>query len=313
MPTRRGFVKRIAGLATLGGGGRLGLADDRPPEAESGFVDGHCHVWTPDTRRYPLADGFTAADMQPPSFTAEELLALCRPLGVSRVVLIQMSFYRFDNAYMLDCIAANPGVFSGVAVVDPDAADLPARVERLARAGVRGVRLRADRATAESWPQSKGVRDLWRICAESGLAICPLADPEAIPPIRRMCEAFPRSIVVIDHFARIGMQGGIEPSAVDELARLAELPGVHVKTSAFYALGAKRPPYDDLAGLVRRLRDAFGAERLLWGTDCPYQAAPGQGYAASLAFVRDRLDFLSDGERRAILRDTATRLFFPTD
>jgi predicted TIM-barrel fold metal-dependent hydrolase len=311
MPTRRGFVSQAAGFAALGAAGPIGWADDRTPGAASGFVDGHCHVWTPDTGRYPLADGFATADMRPPSFTAEELLALCRPLGVSRVVLIQMSFYRFDNAYMLDCIAASPGVFSGVAVVDPDAADLPQRVQRLARAGVRGFRLRADRAGAERWAESEGIRELWRLCADAGLAICALADPEAIRPIRRMGEAFPRTTVVIDHFARIGMQGRVEPSDVDELARLAELPRVHVKTSAFYALGAKRPPYDDLAGLVRKLRDAFGAERLLWGTDCPYQAAPGQGYEASLAFVRDRLDFLSDGERRAILRDTATRLFFP--
>ena len=32
-------------------------------------------------------------DMRPPLFTAEELLALCRPSGVGRVNLIQMSFY----------------------------------------------------------------------------------------------------------------------------------------------------------------------------------------------------------------------------
>ena len=32
-------------------------------------------------------------DMRPPSFTAEELLALCRPSGVGRVNLIPMSFY----------------------------------------------------------------------------------------------------------------------------------------------------------------------------------------------------------------------------
>ena len=32
-------------------------------------------------------------DMRPRSFTAEEWLALCRPSGVGRVNLIQMSFY----------------------------------------------------------------------------------------------------------------------------------------------------------------------------------------------------------------------------
>ena len=45
---------------------------------------------------------------------------------MSRVVLIQMSFYQFDNRYMLDCIARHHGVFRGVAIVDetkPDVSD----------------------------------------------------------------------------------------------------------------------------------------------------------------------------------------------
>ena len=101
-------------------------------------------------------------------------------------------------------------------------------------------------------------------------------------------------------------------AAYDALCALARHQQVHVKTSAFYALGRKRPPYDDLADMVRRLRDAFGARRLMWATDCPYQAGEGHGYAASLALVRERLDFLSAEDRQAMLRDTATRLFFPS-
>jgi predicted TIM-barrel fold metal-dependent hydrolase len=64
--------------------------------------------------------------------------------------------------------------------------------------------------------------------------------------------------------------------------------------------------------MIRRLRDAYGARRLMWATDSPYQAADGHGYAPSLALVRERLDFLTVDDRRAMLRDTATRLFFPT-
>ncbi|MFM7075705.1 MAG: amidohydrolase family protein, partial [Planctomycetaceae bacterium] len=93
-------------------------ADDAAP---GDLVDAHVHVWTPDTARYGLAAGFTEADLAPPSFTAEELLALCRPAGVSRVVLIQMSFYGFDNAYMLACMRRHAPAFSGVAIVDHDA------------------------------------------------------------------------------------------------------------------------------------------------------------------------------------------------
>ena len=37
------------------------------------------------------------------------------------MVLIQMSFYGYDNRYMLDAIKMYPGQFSGVAVIDQNA------------------------------------------------------------------------------------------------------------------------------------------------------------------------------------------------
>ncbi len=61
------------------------------------YIDAHSHVWTPDVGHYPLAEGYDVEDMQPWSFTAEELLGHCRPSGVGRVNLIQMSFYGFEN------------------------------------------------------------------------------------------------------------------------------------------------------------------------------------------------------------------------
>lgn len=61
------------------------------------FIDAHVHVWTPDTARYPLAEGYKKEDMKPPSFTPEELFKHSKPSGVDRINLIQMSFYGFDK------------------------------------------------------------------------------------------------------------------------------------------------------------------------------------------------------------------------
>jgi hypothetical protein len=49
------------------------------------------------------------------------VLASCERARVNRVVLIQMSFYGYDNRYMLDAIKSHPGTFSGVAVIDQNA------------------------------------------------------------------------------------------------------------------------------------------------------------------------------------------------
>src|SRR5262249_48608521 len=137
----------------------------------------------------------------------------------------------------------------------------------------------------------------------------PLIDPEALPALSRMCERFPATRVVIDHMARIGMAGPIQEEHIEHLCALARFPEVRVKISAFYALGLKRPPHTDLAVLIRRLCDAYSPERLMWGSDCPFQVVQ-ESYEDSISLVRDRLDFLSHADRNRILRGTAEELFF---
>src|SRR6187431_2091627 len=79
------------------------------------YIDAHVHVWTPDTAHYPLAAGYKKDDMKPASFTPEDLFKHSKPAGVTRVNLVQMSFYGFDNSYMLDMIKLYPEVFVGTA------------------------------------------------------------------------------------------------------------------------------------------------------------------------------------------------------
>lgn len=305
-PSRRSFLKFAATAAAAPALTRLVAAE---PDAR-GFIDAHVHVWTPDIARYPLAAGVKAKDMVPPSFTPEELFAHCRPQGVDSIVLIQMIFYGTDNRYMLDAIAAHPGVFRGVAVIDERRPDVCDEMRRLAKQGVRGFRLYTDKKTAESWSDSREVQAMWACGADEGLAMCLLADPDALPAIRRMCERFPRTRVVIDHFARIGMRGPAEPADLENLRRLSEFENTFVKTSAFYALGEKKAPYTDLAPLIRQLRDTYGANRLMWASDCPYQVQDGHAYADSIALIRDRLDFLSAEDKEWMLKKTAERVFF---
>lgn len=305
---RRTFVGTgLAAAAGLGLPPAIGFAASQNPEA--GWIDAHVHVWTPDTERYPISSKFELSDMAPHSFTANQLLQHCRPANVRRIVLIQMSFYEFDHRYMLDVMKAHPGVFSGVALIDHQTDGVETRMEKLAMLGMRGFRLHSH-GDAKDWPRSETMAALWRKAGEDGLAICPLINPEDIPHIDELCKRFADTTVVVDHFARIGVSGQIDPQALHALCRLARFPNVHVKTSAFYALGKKSPPYDDLIPMIRKVVDAFGPQRLMWASDCPYQVQGDHSYEASIALVRDRIDFLSDDDKQWLLRGTANKVFF---
>jgi len=308
--SRRRFLGTVgllpAGVMPLGIPGAR--AADRP--IGEGWIDSHVHVWTDDFERYPLSPNFDRDDVNPPVFEPSHLLAEQEGAGVTRTVLVQMSFYEFDNAYLLDVIAARPERFRGIAIVDESQPDVAATMKDLATKGVRGFRLYAFPDRVAEWEDSEGIRTMWRTGAEEGLAMCCLTDPESLPVIHRLCERHPETPVVIDHFARLGAGGRADRERLDQLLALAEFPRTFVKTSAFYALSADGAPYTDLAPMFREVRDAFGSERLMWGSDCPYQVQTPHTYGASVDLVAEKLDFLTEKEKRDILRDTADRVFF---
>ena len=104
--------------------------------------------------------------------------------------------------------------------------------------------------------------------------------------------------------------GKIREADLDALCRLGSFKNTYVKTSAFYALGKKKAPYTDLGPMIRKVRDAFGAERLMWATDCPFQVQGGHTFSGSIELIRDRLDFLSKDDCEWMLRKTAEKVFF---
>jgi predicted TIM-barrel fold metal-dependent hydrolase len=137
-----------------------------------------------------------------------------------------------------------------------------------------------------------------------------LIDAKHLAEIDGMCTRHPQTPVVIDHFARIGVDGMFRKPDVAALCRLARHKHVRVKLSAFYALGKKQPPYTDLIPLIRRVLDAFSPERCMWASDSPYQLEGVNTYAASIALIREGLDFLSAGDRSHLLRETAQETYF---
>jgi predicted TIM-barrel fold metal-dependent hydrolase len=269
-------------------------------------IDAHVHVWTDDRKSYPRAA--SERDYPPARFTPEDLFRHSQPAGVNRIVLIQMSFYRFDNRYMLDCIAKYPGVFSGVGIVDP-VMSAERTMLTLAKGGVRGFRI-VPGPFPTTWLDNEPMQRMWRTAADHRLAMCCLIGPDAIPSVARMCQRHPETPVVIDHLARIGADGFIRDADVRELCGLSRYSQVKVKVSAFYALGAKKAPYGDLGPFFHRVYDAFGPRRLMWASDCPFQVEEGHTYRDSIELVRSGLPFLKEEDRTWILERTAAETFF---
>lgn len=296
-----------AGLMIATSGSALLAADAENPA----YIDAHSHIWTRDIKRYPLKQGTTLKDLDPPSFTTEELLKTARPEGVRHVVLIaHHTFYGFDNTYMTDAAKEHPGVFKVVGMIDDSQPHPDVAMKKLLAQHVTGFRITPWVRKDAHWLDNSGMKQMWKTASETGQAMCCLINPENLAEVDKMCGDFPDTRVVIDHFARIGVDGEIRDSDLQNLCALARHKNTFVKISAYYALGKKQAPYDDLIPMIRRLYDAFGPQRLMWASDSPYQlVGEGNTYQASIALIRDRIDFSAE-DREWLLRKTAERVYF---
>ncbi|MCA9047289.1 MAG: amidohydrolase family protein [Planctomycetaceae bacterium] len=301
-------------LLAIGGVSLLSAAGVRTAGAAATedlpWIDAHSHIWTPDTSRFVLQPGMTVDDLAPRSFTDHELMAVARPEGVGRVVLIQHTwFHGFDNSYLIDAWRRHPDQFRVVGMVDDLRPNAGRAMKQLREQGVNGFRI-VPRKGIGDWLQTDGMTEMWKTAAETRQPMCCLINPENLPEVDAACRRHPQTPVVIDHFARIGIDGTIRDADLKRLCDLAQHPHVKVKISAYYALGRKQPPHHELIPMIRRLFEAYGAGRLMWASDSPYQLDGDNNYKASISLVRDVIDFVSDDERRQLLRTTAEETFF---
>jgi len=287
------------------------------------IVDGHVHVWSSDTTRYPLAPGFEAKDLWLPSFTPDDHGKYSQTVGPTRLNLVQMTWYGLDHSYILDLIEQEPQKFVGTGIIsvvsdvklpDPGRAMLALSCRGIYAFRIRGSEARGPLGNGSRWLGHPGYEQMFAVGAEHNLALSFLMGVADIPELDRMCQRFPDTPVIVDHVCGIRIKDGIFPDAeIRALGELARHKQAMVKLGPVQALGDGKSPYLDLLPLIRRLVDAFGPERCMWESDSggpvPMQN-PEQDYASAIALIRDHADFLSATDKDAILCKTAERFFF---
>ena len=137
----------------------------------------------------------------------------------------------------------------------------------------------------------------WRAVASMGMAVQMHFIPAQAPNIRALAEKFPDTTVILDHMGRPGQGTDQE---YEEVLKLAELPRVILKYSNWGEYKG------DLGRLTRRIYDAFGPERIIWGM----LGSTAAEYRKQSARFEELLAFASEADRAHIRGGNAQRLFF---
>ena len=267
-------------------------------------IDSHLHVWSDDPRRYPWADGGPAQ-----AGSVELLLETMDRHGVDQACLVQSIHYLFDNRYAADCLARYPGRFSAIAVMDRNAADAVERLERLVTGdGFEGLRMHLSRADDPAEWAAPSQDPIWRKAEELGACFLSFGPAEMQPAVEPIIARHPGVAVILDHLG--GAPFDEEPPfpLLGNVLALARHPNVYVKFTPQAARAAGPFPFADQHSVYERIYDAFGPQRLMWGTDFPHILAD-IGYGNGLDLFRRRLPFLTDEDKRWLFAETARSIW----
>ncbi|NKB67692.1 MAG: amidohydrolase family protein [Candidatus Latescibacteria bacterium] len=264
------------------------------------IVDSHLHIWSDDVDRYPRRD-------VPYPGSAELLLQYMDEAGVDHAVIVLPQYYQYDNRLLADTLRQHDDRFAGVGVIDPRGPKAADTLTQLVQEdGLGGVRLRG---TIESgWFCQTDTDPLWQKAAQLNIPLCLLGSPEQIDLMRQMIERHPDTPVVIDHFAMIPASDGLDAPAFQTFLALARFPRVHIKLSGLHYWSSGHYPYETAQANLKAAVQAYGPQRILWGSDWPHILFGG-GYIRNLNFVR-RLEWLSEADKAQILGATAYRLWW---
>lgn len=258
------------------------------------IVDSHCHA---------------ALSWYEP---VESLLRQMDANGVEKAILIQM-MGQYDNEYQRACARRYADRLASVVLVDVERADCADQLEREADRGAVGVRLRPTTRSRGDDPLA-----IWRVAVRRNLSVScgGIGADFASPSFAQLVSEFPGLKIVIEHLGSVNRPDDDRNLVTRRrVFGLARYPNVYIK---FHGLGEFAPrampvtgPFPFSQPIPRTLRmayDAFGADRMMWGSDYP-PVAGREGYRNALHLPLSELADLTDDERALAFGGVAMTVF----
>lgn len=276
------------------------------------IVDTHVHVWEIDPPRYPVgptAPGWKSLPDEPG--TADELLAEMDQCGVDWSVLVQTSWSTWDNGYIADSVARFPRRFIGHGLLDPQDPNNAA----LARYWVKERGLVGFRFHPNYYPEEKILltaqnQALWEEIAALGAVVQFHLDARFADQVDQIARQYPRGIFILDHlgYPKVGEELPLFQPILD----LAKRDNIFLKLSDVKGRSKQAFPFADMHPYLVLLTQAFGAQRMVWGTGYPGHHRVKHNWLTlqeELRLVREGLPFLSAADIDRILGGTAAQIW----
>jgi predicted TIM-barrel fold metal-dependent hydrolase len=255
------------------------------------IVDAQVHIWsggkpTPAQRQDPVS--------------AQQMLGEMQQAGVERAIIVPVSWDPLGNQVALDAAKAHPDRFAVMGLLDIAGQRRPEAVETWKQQpGMLGVRLFLGTPRAQA-ALKDGTSDwFWAAAERADIAVMVHAGG-LLPTMGEIAQRHPGLRLCIDSLgAPVRTTDDAAFAGLAELLALAKRSNVVVKAEGVPTLSTQPYPYLNLHAPLRRIYDAFGPQRLFWGSDVT--RLKSVTYRQSVTMFTEALPWLSESDKQLIM------------
>ncbi len=226
------------------------------------IVDAQVHIWSGGKPT-------NANHRQVAAFTKDELLTEMDAAGV-HAALIHPPTSWDPNANHLAVEAArqHPDRLAILGNFPLDRAESRSLVDGWKqRPGMLGLRFTFLQPHQKTWPTDGTIDWLWPAAERAGLPVALLA-AGFLPKVAEVAQRHPRLKLIIDHLGRpSGTKDDAAWASLPDMLALAKHPNVAIKATGAPSYSSEAYPYRNIHDHLCRIYEAFGPQRMFWGTD----------------------------------------------
>ncbi len=276
------------------------------------MVDAHHHVWDLSVFAQPWLDDPALASINR-SFDLAELAPHAAAAGVTRTVVVETDNIPGETELLLALAAREPLVAGVVGWVDLTSPNVAAELERLLGGPngtwLRGVRHQVQGEADPRWLVRDDVRRGLHAVAAAGLCFDLLTRPSQLPAAIETVRALPELAFVLDHCSKPAIVAGVSDSWAGDIRALAASPNVTCKLSGLVTEADWATwRVDDLRPAADVVLDAFGPERVMFGSDWPV-CLLAASYQQVVDAAAELVAALSTAERERVFAGTAAEVY----
>jgi len=273
------------------------------------IIDSHFHLWTTTQFDRPWLSGALARD-----FTREDYEAATKGISLEAAIYVESGVtaeYRYEESqWILEAQQKDAIIAGAVISIDPlheDYRDVIATFS--SHSGLKGVRPAIHRQVGTSPLLNEPFLQLAKNLGEANLCCDLLIGRDELQEAAILARQRPDTRFILDHCGAPGRESKDRALWEMALAVLAQCPNVYCKVSGIVGSSPTGiPSAETLEPIVRHCAEAFGEDRLLFGSDWPVCTL-----YASLTEWKGILDEIiadwSEAEKRNLFHDNAALIY----